>query len=157
MIQRSWAQATSCKDRKLRSDSAWPPSWRSAVSPSLWVDGCEALCSGIFIVTTGICQFDCCTSLLFWCIQYTIWKIVWIYMNIMCLSYVNHVIMYVSTFIVQFNIAMELTEDQQTKHGSTEVKPRAPKYWTRRYLSVGTIFFFDPENWDLHSGYPLVN
>ena len=49
---------------------------------------------------------------------------------------------------------MELTEDQQTKHGSTEVKPRAPKYWTRRYLSVdGTIFFFDPENWDLHSGY----
>jgi hypothetical protein len=62
--------------------------------------------------------------------------------------------MSVFTFIVQFNIVMELTEDQQTKHGSTEVKPRAPKYWTKRYLSVDvTIFFFDPENWDLHSGY----
>jgi hypothetical protein len=49
--------------------------------------------------------------------------------------------MSVFTFIVQFNIVMELTEDQQTKHGSTEVKPRAPKYWTKRYLSVDVTIF----------------
>ena len=105
------AQLASCDWR--RSDSAWPPSWRSAVSPSLWVDGCGSLDGhrkhGNMSVV--LLQHRCNQFILLYRIQnmqnnvhffHVYMYICSSYVHHSDMSYVNHIFMHVfNTFIAE--------------------------------------------------------